>query len=182
MQFQTQLPSGSSFVSSPDQRGLRHSSIHRIQQFQLLPHRESLRHYGQTSFRADIHRVALGAVRLALFIPLHGDLNARIHASCRAHVVQHLQRVIHLIGNSHDLSLLSAKHKPAILFARLAMNAHRVPRSSPTLGLNGFNVNGTRRLWRSQSNPCSSHLSIHVILPTFFFRVALAFMPALLAL
>jgi hypothetical protein len=143
-QFQTQLPASSSLVTPPDQRGLRDSSIHRVQQFHLLPYRESLRDYRQTPFRADIHRVTLRTVRLALFVPLHGDSNARIHPSCRAHVVQHLQRVIHLTRDSHVFLRFprsTGRQSPA----RLAMNAHPVLRSSPTLGLQVFGVNGTRR-------------------------------------
>jgi hypothetical protein len=71
-------------------------------------------------------------------------LNARIHPSCRAHVLQHLQRVIHLTRDSH-VFLRFPRNTGQQSPARLAMNLHRVLRSSPTLGLKTFSVNGTRR-------------------------------------
>jgi hypothetical protein len=52
--------------------------------------------------------------------------------------------VIHLTRDSHVFLRLprnTGQQSPA----RLAMNAHPVLRSSPTLGLQVFSVNGTRR-------------------------------------
>jgi len=100
-QLQPQLPSGPSLVPPPNQRRIRFLEIRPVPNPQFLSHHKSLRRNHHAPLGTDIHRKARHPVCRPSFLPFEPHRDTRIQARPCPHILQHLQRIVHIRPHAH---------------------------------------------------------------------------------